>query len=664
MHFVARFAPTFRSRLGSLTLSIMPMRSPPEPLGLVRAKVLVALGELDEAERDVADVLDATPDDLTALNLFAKIKHMRGELSQAVACWAQLHARSPHNELAMMRLSSLMHLARDPERHAGDFLALGQLYAGNPAVPVELGEAFRQLLARRPDEAKATCDRLAAKQKDKDRELYKLCVMAKSWIAELSGELDLARRVLEELGKERGFETDTDRVLALARVYERSGDPLHLEKAARIHSYLDRNFEKISAQSRLAALNRKLGRDRQAEEHEERFQLAFERRMHRPSHADIARAASFRYIPLERLATVRPSSERSSDVAPGRERAIYSYLMHDVARARAFFEEASETIDRKYLADIQRESGALDAAVETFLTTLSDDPNDAHVVGFLLEHWARTGDERVAAALADDGLGTRVRESLEAALHASPRSAKLWLTLGAFLELQGKKAEAERHRDRAQAAREAQLRDARPVGRVLAAAVYNFVGKSKGLIHQVWADRKPVEPGRGGFLHAEDILGNVTPEMRHAVRNTFFAVREYARSRFPHRTTDILDYNYTYKVTKEDEPSGGLSAGLPTALSLLSVFLQRPVPQDMAFSGVLIADSHDVLVVRSVGDAEYKVKAAYHRNLRAIVLPTENRLELTQGQQVPRAACEELVRYASSFDEAISLTWGSRFWLE
>src|SRR5262245_41598877 len=88
---------------------------------LVDAKVMVELGWLLEAE-----VLDERPASLTALSLFAKIKHIRGELSQAIACWAQLHARSPHNETALMQLGALLHLAQDPERGAGEFLALGQ----------------------------------------------------------------------------------------------------------------------------------------------------------------------------------------------------------------------------------------------------------------------------------------------------------------------------------------------------------------------------------------------------------------------------------------------------------------------------------------------------------------------------------------------------------
>src|SRR5262249_29440263 len=159
--------------------------------------------------------------------------------------------------------------------------------------------------------------------------------------------------------------------------------------------------------------------------------------------------------------------------------------------------------------------------------------------------------------------------------------------------------------------------------------------KAKGLIHEVWAGRQPAPPGQGGWLPTENILGNLTSEMKEGVSNTFLAVREYARSKLPHLTSDILDYNYTFKVTKEDEPSGGLSAGLPTALAFLSVFLQRPIPQDTAATGCVVADSHEVLTLRGVGDAEYKVKGAYHRNLRMLILPLANRSALEVSGQVP-----------------------------
>ena len=184
-----------------------------------------------------------------------------------------------------------------------------------------------------------------------------------------------------------------------------------------------------------------------------------------------------------------------------------------------------------------------------------------------------------------------------------------------------------------------------------------FAGRINGLIHEVWATREMCSPGEGGILRRDDILGNLTTEMRDNVRNTFLAAREYAQAKFPHLTRDILNYNYGYKVTKEDEPSGGFSAGLPTALAFLSVFIQRPVHQDLASTGMLVTDAHDVLTVRAVGDIEYKVDGAYHRNLKMIVAPAGNRPVLQHSGVVPRAICEEFVKYVTDLDEVVSIVF-------
>src|SRR4051812_13362 len=102
---------------------------------LLHAKVLVELGELTDAEAEIAEVLDALPDDLTALSLFAKVKHMRGELSRAVGCWAQIPARWPHTAWALMQLPAMLPLAQAPERGAEEFVAIGQFQlAGKPAA--------------------------------------------------------------------------------------------------------------------------------------------------------------------------------------------------------------------------------------------------------------------------------------------------------------------------------------------------------------------------------------------------------------------------------------------------------------------------------------------------------------------------------------------------
>src|SRR5262249_15488339 len=153
--------------------------------------------------------------------------------------------------------------------------------------------------------------------------------------------------------------------------------------------------------------------------------------------------------------------------------------------------------------------------------------------------------------------------------------------------------------------------------------------------------------------------GNVTPEMRAAIRNTFVAVREYARAKFPLATRDLDDYTYSYKLPKEDEPSGGLSAGLPSALAFLSVFLQRPVPQGVASSGALITGAHAVITIGGVGDVDFKVKAAYHANARALILPLAHRADLERSAVAPPEISREIVQYAADLDRAVALVFGA-----
>jgi len=630
---------------------------------LRHATVLVELGELYDAELKVAEVLDTRPDDLDALDLFAKIKHMRGELSQAVACWAQLRASKPQNGSALMHLGSMLELARDPEKGAGEFLALGpfQLWK-KPAAHLELEEAFRLFLARRPAEAQQKCERLARKSQGKDAELYKLAVLAKAWIAELSGELASAVSILEDLGKERGFETDTDRILALARLYEQLGKPEHLEKAVHICEHLERRIGGVSILGRLASLYATLGRANEAARVEERFLEAFRRKMHRPTLQDVVEAASLEYLPIPKLRAL--SAPRSRERTLSREgprarrlRAIALAIAGEADDAAEAFREGGTPLDLRYLADLALEKGRLDEAIALHLESLRGDPDELRVVLFLLENADRP---EVAARFREESAGSRALYLIEHALRPSPLRPSLWRAAATLHALQGREADAARCAERAGVLDEAARRRNRAVGRVLAAAVYHFLGKAKGLMHEIWVARRPAAPGRGGQL--VETLGNLTPEMVQGVRNTFLSVREFAEAKLPHLSRSIFDFDYTYKVTKEDEPSGGLSAGLPTALAFLSAFLDRPVPQDVAATGTLVADAHDVLVVRGVGEPEYKVRGAYNRNLRMLLVPAENRRELAKTPLVPRVVIGELVRYVGSFDEAVSLVFGDDIW--
>lgn len=627
---------------------------------LAHATVLVEVGELDDAEVEVAALLEDRPDDLGALDLLGKIKHIRGQLSAAVACWAQVHARSPQSGAVHLRLASLLALARDPERGAGEFLAVGrdQLWR-KPAAHLELEEAFRHFAARRPDEARAACERVASKYRGADPELYKTAILGKAWIAELTGELDEARGILERLGLERGFESDLDRAIALSRVYEKLGTAEHLEAAVHVAAFLDRREERIVNVGRLALLLRALGRDDDARETETRFLDVFRRRMHRPSASEVVRAAAGDYVPLDGIFALPFAEDGTGADRPPREGAIELAWSGRRDEARAILSASRESLDRRYLADLDRIEQDGPSAARRYLESLRGDPDDRQVIVRLLDGYASSPEVR--EWFSEPARSERAASILRRAIRDFPLRPVFWRALGALHGMRGESSETERCAAKAEALAAAAVRRRSALGRALAASVYHFVGTTKGLIHEIWAQRKPAPSGRGGYL--EEILGNVTPEMAQAVRNTFLSVREYALAKFPQQTAALHDFSYAYKVTKEDEPSGGLSAGLPTALAFLSVFLDRPLPQDVASSGTLIADAHDVQIVRAVGETEYKVRGAYNRNLRLLILPEGNREELRKTPQVPRPIVDELVRFVSDLDQAAALVFGEDLWL-
>ncbi|SRR6266545_10250 len=626
------------------------------------ATLLVEIGELEDAEAETFRALQDHPDDDEALSLLAKIKHIRGELSQAFACWAQGRAATVDGA-AQMRLESMLQLVTDPVRGAGEYLAVGQSHLWRkPVVFLKLEEVFRLFVARRPDEARMASSVLARDSRGKDLDMYKLAVLAEAWIAELSGDLAGACSLLEQLGQERGFEGDVDRSLALARIYEQLGDREHLEKAVNVCGHLSRTlqaFDRVATLGRLAALHRALGDGEDAATYERRFLTEFQHHMHRLSLAETTSVAARRYIPIDRLMTIRFTDNEPPDHPTPRRRALALALLGEHSRATELLRNEGALLDRKYLADLMLAEGHPESAVHVYLSALRADPADRWVLRQVLSLAGSPGEELIAEHFRQPQNAAQAEEMLESSLRAAPLRSDSWREMAMLRQVRGQEEEARRCAERADALAQAATRRASAVGRALSAAVYHFAGRPKGLVHEVWAERRPAT-GRGGYL--EEILGNVTPELEQAVRNTFLSVREYAQAKLPQQTSGLLDYNYSYKITKEDEPSHGISAGLPTALAFLSVFLNRPLPQDIASSGELVADAHDVLVVRPIGEAEFKLHGACNRNLRALILPEGNRMTIASGTQVPQVVCQEMVRYVADLDSAIGLVFGPDVW--
>jgi hypothetical protein len=317
--------------------------------GLSYARVLVEMGALTRAEAEVAEVLDRDTDDLDALSLFAKIKHVKGELSMAVACEAQLLARRPGaGEHTRMHLESILHLAQDPERGAGEFLAVGQFHlVQKPTTYLALEEAFRLYLARRPADARAVCRRVGQQYREKDHEVYRLAVMAEAWICELIGDLPSASEILERLGEERGFETHVDRLTALVGLYERLGSREKLEAAVKICDYLEQSLPRPGVLGRLATLHHRLGHEKVAREYEARQLAAYRRAMHRPSFAETVTVAAEHFLPIERL---RRLSFPDATPDPGwcpRSRAIAAAMAGRLDEARSLLAGGTGLVDLK-----------------------------------------------------------------------------------------------------------------------------------------------------------------------------------------------------------------------------------------------------------------------------------------------------------------------------
>jgi tetratricopeptide (TPR) repeat protein len=631
---------------------------------LTYARVLVEMGELAEAEAEIGAILEHSPESYETRSLLARIKHLRGELSEAFACWAQIHSMTPERGGAQMRLSSMLRLAEDPERGTGEFLAVGRQHLWRkPTAILELEQVFAHFVQRRPDEAREAARLLATKYRSADPDLFKLSVLAEAWIAELSGELETAAAVLERLGDEKGFEQDLDRALALVRVYEQLATPEHLTKAVNVCEHLARTLEahdRVEALGRLARLYAALGREQPAALAEEAFLAAFQESMHRVTLADATAIAATRYLPLPELAAIDFASQRPPDHPGTRQRAILLALERSFDRARELFVESGELLDFRYRADLARMAGNRPRAIELYLEVLGRSDHSRWITGWLLDECA--DDPRVVAYFRTESGRREGLEVLESALRRAPLRSDLWRQLATLHRLAGDSQEAERCLHRSGVVHTAEQRRESAVGRVLSAAVGRFAASSQGLIHEIWADRRPARHGEGGYL--EEILGTVSRDLEKTVRNVFVSVREYVRAKLPHHAHDLFEHTYVYKITKEDEPSHGLSAGLPSALAFLSVFLQRPLAQDVASSGALVADAHDVLVVRRVGDVAEKVRGAYSRSLRTLILPAQNREDLEEGFQVPGAVVRELITFVATLDEVVDLVFGPGVWLE
>ncbi|HYO54871.1 S16 family serine protease [Archangium sp.] len=644
---------------------------------LLTARVFTELGLLDRAEELTQEALRSEPNSLSALNLLAKICHIEGRLTETLHLWHRIQMLAPNKEGALVQLGIFNRLAQDDDWVRMSFIQVGEGFTKKHPAQMEFESTFAKFKDRDFRGALLACEAIAATYQGKVPELYKLAVLQKAWFQEHTDDPQGARATLEKLGRERGFETDLDRLAFLARVCERIGTPAITDQALHIYEHLNVHYGKLSALPRLAALYAAKGDAEKAAVYARQYARRFSRRMHKPEPREYVHALAAHYVPLSWLSPMSVSEEELAAVVREirvirslagrhRARALLAYLSGDKARAERLLQRVtrsrySTARDFAYYADLLAARGEREQAHPLYVSALRKyRGKNVLLWGQVLAGLQAGLDETPVRALLADGMAETAHVSVLEAARRRRADPRAWRELARMERLLGREQDALQHEAKAVALENAKVGE--DVGRVLVAAVYSLNLKPKGLVHEMLTWRRPSAKRAGGALTEGLVFGNITPDLLQVSRSVFASVKDYARAHWPHLTQDVDDYEYGLKVAKDDEPSSGNSAGLPLAMAFLSVMLGRPLPTTMAMSGAVICDSRRHIVVRRVGDTLFKVKGAFHRNLATILLPEENRQDIEGGDHVPLQIARSLVRYVKSLDEAVEAVWGKQAW--
>jgi hypothetical protein len=635
------------------------LRSSSARRSLAIAKVAYHAGLLPRALLHAEAARALAPKDPSIGRLVAAIAHRRGRISDAIALLDEL---ALHAEPEAPALALLSHAFERSMRPMGpDRRAPALASTGARAALPDLEQSFALARARDLDAALRVVERLATRARGKDPALLKIAAIQRAWLLEQAEDLDAAIQTLEQLADEPVLTHDVERLLCLSVLYEREGTPERVRRAVRAVRYAYLATGQGSLLRRMARLLRKLGHERVAELLEARQLALFRAEHHAPSSREVTVAAETSYVPAEPLG--RMFADREAELtrrmekllargrsAHRRRAAILALALGHDERARDVLrsldaEDDASGVDLLYLADAEARLGdgaRAEALRRRGLARVSslDGTTLVTVIDKLDED---TGLERI--------LGRARLEEARATLRAhaaiDPTSPSAFRSLARVERALGSSDAAE-HRARGDALA------APPKGRaarVLAAAAYRARGSMHGILHEIWVEPRPVDRGLGGAFEPSDVLGSIAPELRSHAVNLFYSVKSFAEARHPHRLVDLDATRFILKLTKEDEPSSGDSAGLPIAVAFFAALLGLSPPDDVAYSGAIVCDAHDVLVVRRVGDVEAKLEGAFERRIGRLVLPAENREDVDLSERIPRAIAAAIVRPVRSFDD-------------
>lgn len=586
------------------------------PIGEIR--LLVETGFAADARALVGRLRALHPEDVELVALQAWIDHRRGAISEALEGWQELSRVRPNGSAAILRLAQLrVEESTAPTR--------SDLPLVRRAVRLVLaGDLERALLSAQQG--------AAAARRGGDREQYKLLVLIEALIHELAGRPTAAVAVLTALGQEPAFAHDVDRLAILARVCEQAGDRAGLLAAERVLDFMASSGI-LSAYPRLLQIRRSLGDEDGLRALEERWEEAFRQRIQRSTPEERLAAATGRYVPPERLRRLLlPAPPAVEDPA---ERALLRLLYGDGAAAV----EALAAVPgwrAEALLSLGRHEEAAAAAAEA--VRLQPDLPHALLVA--------------RCPSPEPGAQAAAREILAAATEEGPAHAELLRALARLEELRGDDEAAARLRLRAEAA---ERRPWPPPGVVRAAAIHQSPGRQSGLVHEIIV--RPIRSRKKdrGKLIDDEIHGDMGRGVRADLRRIFAAVRETLEARYPERAESFERCAWSFHFTKEDEPSGGPSLGLPAAMAIASALLDLPVPPTLVFTGAVTYDAAARIAVRPVGELGRKLEATLHYGGTALVFSAAQREEALSGQVVPPSFAREIATPVATFDEALRL---------
>lgn len=632
---------------------------------LLVARLCFEAGLSDQAEAETRKVLELAADDESALMLLAAIHHQRGELGACIRLHSEVAQKNPVEPSALAELGRIFESSLRPEPPTVRPATVNMEPISTPPGMADLEHAFRLSFSGNLQQALRVVDRVATRARTETRALYKLAILERAFLQEQAHDLRGAIVTLERLADEPGLASDVERLLCLSMLYEREGTVERIRRALRAvrHAYLV--TRRPTLLRRISRLLGKLGHEQLAEAFEARYDQLFQRRLHALTLREVASALPHVYIPPEGLSRLPFDPTEIRDVAQRhrdrsrldhcRRAAILAVWARDDIRANSLFEQLEtndvlKPVDALYFADVlDRLEHQTRAAALRRRAISSLDKLDATTLSRLCGN-ARAVSEDVRVCLGTEAKYAEAQRVLEHRHKVCPDDTGVLWALAHLAEAVGDKEMAAAREKHAEATTK---RLASPHHVVLAAATFRRGGDVRGILHELWVDSRRVKKGHGG-LDADDVLGSVAVDLRMRSVAIFHAVRSFVRARYPHRVVeDLDDRRYYLRMTKDDEPSSGESAGLPIAVAFASVMLGFSPPRDIAYSGALICDARHVLTIGKIGDVDAKIEGAYERRASKIVLPAENREDVRFAERIPQRLVNDRVIFVRTFEEVL-----------